>query len=198
MTNDVLPSDTSPELDVAIVGAGFSGLHTLYRASQSKRKVRLFEAGSAVGGTWHWNRYPGARVDIESLEYSYSFSKELQQDWEWSERYSPQPELQRYAEHVVDRFHLRPYIQLSTTIVSASFDEKLHFWTLSTQSGENIRARFFILATGLLYIPNKPSIEGLETFRGAQVQTSTWPQAGIALAGKRVCVIGTGSSGVQC
>jgi cyclohexanone monooxygenase len=184
-------------LDLAIVGGGFSGLHMLQRAVRSRRKVRLFEAGSGVGGTWYWNRYPGARVDIESLEYSYTFSDELQQEWDWSERYSPQPELLRYANHVADRFQLRPYIQFDAAVTSAVFDENTHCWTLTLQSGERVRARHVVLATGLLHVPSKPEIAGLDTFGGLQLQTSRWPE-GVDLKGKRVCVIGTGSSGVQC
>ena len=193
-----LTGSPEEELECAIVGAGFSGLHMLYRALRSGRKVRLFEAGSDVGGTWYWNRYPGARVDIESLEYSYSFSPELQQEWEWSERYSPQPELERYAQHVAERFQLRPHMQFDTTILSAVYDEAGRRWTLTTQTGERIRARFVLLATGLLYVPSRPQIEGIDSFRGVQVQTSLWPKEKVELEGKRVVVIGTGSSGIQC
>lgn len=186
------------DLDFAIVGGGFTGLHMLYRATRAGRKVRLFEAGTGVGGTWYWNRYPGARVDVESLEYSYSFSEELQQEWNWTERYSAQPELLKYANHVADRFDLRPHIQLNTKIVSAIFDEASNRWTLTTAQGEKVRARFCILATGLLVVPNKPKIPDLDSYAGVQVLTSHWPKDGIELSGKRVCVIGTGSSGIQC
>lgn len=186
----------APELELAIVGAGFAGLHMLYRAVNSRRNVRLFEAGSSVGGTWHWNRYPGARVDIESMGYSYAFSPELEQEWDWTERYSPQSELLRYANHVVDRFNLRPYIQLDTFVESAVFDEKTHRWTLVTRAGEHIVARFCILATGLLHATKRIPIPGLDAYTGLQVYTSQWPQ-GIDLRGKRVVVVGTGSSGVQ-
>lgn len=184
------------ELELAIIGAGFTGVQMLYSAVQHRRNVRLFDAGSSVGGTWHWNRYPGARVDVESLVYSYSFSPELEQEWNWSERYAPQSELLRYSNHVVDRFGLRPYIQLNTFIASAVFDEQTHRWTLTTQTGERIRARYFVLATGLLHAAKRLSIPGLETFAGIQAYTSEWPE-GTDYAGKRVVVIGTGSSGVQ-
>lgn len=184
------------ELDLAIIGAGFAGLHMLYRAVGSRRKVRLFEAGSSVGGTWHWNRYPGARVDVESMAYCYAFSPELQQDWDWTERYSPQPELLRYANHVADRFGLRAHIQLDTRILSAVFDEDRHHWTLTTQDGECIVARHCILATGLLHAPKRLPIPGLDSYRGVQAYTSQWPE-GTELSGKRVVVIGTGSSGIQ-
>ena len=183
------------ELEMAIVGAGFAGLQMLHRALESGRKVRLFEAGTAVGGTWYWNRYPGARVDLESLEYS--FSNEVEQEWQWSERYAAQPELQRYAEYVTDKFKLRPHIQFDARIASAVFDEQAHRWTLTTVHGERIVARFCIMATGLLSAPNRPYFKGAETFRGVQVQTGIWPKEGVELDGKRVCVIGTGSSAVQ-
>lgn len=190
------PDQGAEELELAIVGAGFAGLHMLYRAVGSQRKVRLFEGGSSVGGTWHWNRYPGARVDIESMAYSYAFSPELQQDWDWTERYSPQSELLRYANHVADRFQLRPYIQLNTFIVSAVFDEARHRWTLTTHAGERIVARYCVLATGLLHAAKRVPIPGLEQYAGLQAYTSQWPE-GTDLTGKRVVVIGTGSSGVQ-
>ena len=190
--------DVARELEVLIVGAGFAGLQMLHRVLQGKRSVRLYEAGSGVGGTWYWNRYPGARVDLESLEYSLSFSDELQQEWEWSERYAAQPELQRYADHVTDRFGLRPHIQFNARIVSAVFDEDSHRWDVLTSQGERISARFCVMATGLLSAPNRPHFEGAERFRGVQVQTGLWPKQGVELEGKRVCVIGTGSSAVQC
>ena len=190
--------DATRELEMVIVGAGFAGLQMLHRALRSGRRVRLYEAGSAVGGTWYWNRYPGARVDLESLEYSLSFSDELQQEWEWSERYAAQPELQRYAEHVTDRFGLRAHIRFDSRIVSAVFDEDACRWDLVTSQGEKLRAQFCVMATGLLSAPNRPRIEGAEQFRGVQVQTGLWPKEGVDLEGRRVCVIGTGSSAVQC
>ncbi len=186
------------QLDVAIVGAGFAGLQLLHNSLENGRSVRLFEAGTAVGGTWYWNRYPGARVDLESLEYSFSFSEEVEQEWKWSERYAAQPELQRYAEYVTDKFNLRPHIQFDARIVTAIFDEDTHRWELTTGQGERISARFCIMATGLLSAPNRPRFEGADTFRGVQVQTGLWPKEGVELEGKRVCVIGTGSSAVQC
>ncbi len=185
------------EFEVVIVGAGFAGLHMLYRARKKGLSVRLYEAGSGVGGTWYWNRYPGARVDIESMEYSYSFSEEVQQEWKWTERYSPQPELVRYAEFVADKFDLKRDIQFDSRVASAVFDEQTARWEIRLQSGEQVRARFCIMATGLLSAPNKPKIEGIESFAGPQPQTSLWPKEGVALEGKRVVVIGTGSSAVQ-
>ena len=187
----------SADWDLVIVGAGFAGLQMLYRALQKRRRVLLVEAGSGVGGTWYWNRYPGARVDLESLEYSLSFSEELQQDWEWSERYASQPELERYARHVADRFKLWPHMRFDTRVASAHFDEAAGLWTLRTQQGDSLHTRFCVMATGLLSAPNRPQIPGAERFRGAQVQTSLWPKEGVELAGRRVAVIGTGSSAVQ-
>ena len=185
------------EFDVVIVGAGFAGLYMLHRARREGWSVRLYEAGSGVGGTWYWNRYPGARVDVESLEYSYSFSDEIQQEWEWSERYSPQPELVRYAEYVADKLDLKQDIQFNTRVVSAVFDEDAARWEIGLQHGERVRARFCIMATGLLSAPNLPAIEGRESFEGVQLQTSLWPKEDVDLRGKRVGVIGTGSSAVQ-
>jgi cyclohexanone monooxygenase len=199
MADDQMPRGSQcRELEMAIVGAGFAGLQMLHRALQSGRKAVLFEAGSGVGGTWYWNRYPGARVDLESLEYSLSFSKELEQDWEWSERYAGQAELERYLDHVTDRFGLRPHIRFDARIVAAHFDEQHHHWDLRTQSGEHIRAKYCVMATGLLSAPNRPDIAGRDDFNGVQVQTGLWPKQGVALEGRRVCVIGTGSSAVQC
>ena len=186
------------EFELVIVGAGFAGLQMLYRARKRGLKVRLFEAGSGVGGTWYWNRYPGARVDLESLEYSYSFSEELQQEWEWTERYAAQPELQRYADHVTDRFDLRRDIRFDSRVLEAVFDEHTHRWTLRTSAGELVRAQFCVMATGLLSAPNKPKIDGIDSFRGPQLMTSMWPKQDIDLGGKRVGIIGTGSSGIQC
>jgi cation diffusion facilitator CzcD-associated flavoprotein CzcO len=199
MADDQVPGGRDGrDLEMAIVGAGFAGLQMLHRALQRGRRVVLFEAGSGVGGTWHWNRYPGARVDLESLEYSLSFSKELEQDWEWSERYAGQPELERYLDHVADRFGLRPHIRFDTRIVAAHFDEDRHHWDLRTQTGEAIRAKFCVMATGLLSAPNRPDIAGRDDFAGVQVQTGLWPKQGVALENRRVGVIGTGSSAVQC
>jgi cation diffusion facilitator CzcD-associated flavoprotein CzcO len=185
------------DFEMVIVGAGFAGLHMLHRALKKGLSVRLYEAGSGVGGTWYWNRYPGARVDIESFEYSYSFSEELEQEWKWTERYSAQPELLRYAECVTDKFGLRPHIQFDTRVTSAVYDEASASWDVGTSRGGHVRARFCVMATGLLSAPNKPKIEGLETFTGPQYQTSLWPKEKVDFTGERVAVIGTGSSGVQ-
>jgi cyclohexanone monooxygenase len=184
-------------LDVAIVGAGFSGLYMLHRVRQLGLQCRVFEAGSGIGGTWFWNRYPGARVDIESQEYAYSFSPELEDEWQWSERYASQAELLRYIEHVADRFDLRRDIQLDTRALSAAFDESTARWTITTDRGDVISARFCIMATGCLSMPKDIDIPGAERFRGKTYRTSRWPHEGVDFTGLTVAVIGTGSSGIQ-
>ncbi|MGQ0621748.1 MAG: flavin-containing monooxygenase [Panacagrimonas sp.] len=185
------------QFDAVVIGAGVSGMHFIHLARQRGWSVQAFEAGSGVGGTWYWNRYPGCRVDVESLEYSYSFSEELQQEWEWSERYAGQPELERYCNHVADRFGLRPYVRFDTRVTSAHFDEKRERWTVCTNTGAVVSARYLISATGTLSDPVLPKFEGLDQFQGLKLQTSLWPRERPALAGKRVAVIGTGASGVQ-
>jgi len=183
--------------DVAIIGAGFAGLYGLYHMRELGLKVKVFEAGTNVGGTWYWNRYPGARVDIESLEYSFSFSDVIQQEWVWRERYAAQPELQEYFNFVADRLDLRKDIQFNTRIESAVFDEAANKWVLKTNTGEQIEAEHCIMATGFLSAPNKPPFKGLEKFKGKQYHTATWPVEGVDFTGQRVAVIGTGSSAVQ-
>ena len=185
------------QLDMVIVGAGFAGLYMIHKAQEEGLSVQCFEAGDGVGGTWYWNRYPGARVDIECVEYSYSFSKELEQDWEWTERYAAQPEIEQYANHVADRFKLREKIQFETRVVSAIFDEATGRWTVTTDRGDVVSAQYCIMATGLISAPVDPKFEGLETFAGEQYMTSRWPQQEPTFTGKRVAVIGTGSSGIQ-
>lgn len=183
--------------DVAIVGAGVAGLYAIYRLRRDGLKIRAFEAGSGVGGTWFWNRYPGCRCDVESLEYSYSFSNELQQDWQWPERYGTQPEILRYVNHVAERFDLMRDVQLETRIVSAVFDRDSKLWTLTSEAGEVITAPYCIMATGNLSTPQMPKFPGLENFKGDWYHTGLWPVDGVDFTGKRVGVIGTGSSGVQ-
>ena len=184
-------------LDVVIVGAGFSGLYLLHKLRGMGFSARVFEAADGVGGTWYWNRYPGARVDIESQEYSYSFSDELQDDWRWTERYAAQPELLSYLNHVADRFDLRKDIQLETRVSSAVFDEAAGRWTVSTDQGDLVSARFCIMATGCLSVTNDPKFEGMETFKGKSYHTGRWPHGGVDFTGQRVGVIGTGSSAIQ-
>jgi cation diffusion facilitator CzcD-associated flavoprotein CzcO len=185
------------QVDMVVVGAGFAGLYMTHKAQEAGLSVTCFEAGNGVGGTWYWNRYPGARVDIECVEYSYSFSKELEQEWQWSERYAAQPEIERYANHVAERFNLNEKIQFGTRVGSAIFDEVTRRWLVTTDQGDVVSAQYCIMATGLISAPVEPRFEGLESFRGEQFMTSRWPQEAPEFAGKRVAVIGTGSSGIQ-
>ncbi|MEO6029790.1 MAG: NAD(P)/FAD-dependent oxidoreductase [Candidatus Binatia bacterium] len=191
-----MPTD-SRAFDAVVVGAGFAGLCMLHRLRGIGLTVRVFEAGTGVGGTWFWNRYPGARCDVESLEYSYQFSDELQQEWEWTERYASQPEILRYLNHVADRFDLRRDITLQTRVASATFDEAANGWTVRTDAGDEVSARFFIMATGCLSSTNTPAIPGRETFAGPMLHTGRWPHEPVDFTGKRVAVIGTGSSAIQ-
>jgi cyclohexanone monooxygenase len=185
------------DFDAVIVGAGFAGLYMLHRLRGLGLKARVLEAGSGVGGTWYWNRYPGARCDVESMEYSYQFSDELQQEWEWSERYAAQPEILRYANHVADRFDLRRDIEFNARVRSAAFDEATGRWAVETEAGARTTGTFLIMATGCLSAPNRPAFEGVESFKGATYHTGTWPHAGVDFTGQRVAIIGTGSSAVQ-
>ncbi|MGE0578494.1 flavin-containing monooxygenase [Reyranella sp.] len=184
-------------LDVAIVGGGLAGLYAIHRLRGMGLRVRAFEAGSDIGGTWFWNRYPGARCDVESLEYSYSFSDDLQQAWKWPERYGTQPEILRYINHVADRFDLRRDVQLNTRVTSALFDSEANEWTLTTDSADIVRAHFCIMAAGNLSTPRVPEFRGLRDFRGKWYHSGLWPQEGVDFGGQRVGVIGTGSSGIQ-
>jgi len=186
-----------PGVDIVIVGAGFAGLYMLHKARQSGFSARIFEAASGVGGTWYWNRYPGARCDVESMEYSYQFSEELQQEWRWTERYASQPEILRYLNHVADRFGLREGIRFDTRVTAAVFDEATAHWLVRTASGEQVSARFVVMATGCLSSTNLPAFKGAETFAGETFHTGRWPHEAVDFSGKRVGVIGTGSSAVQ-
>ena len=185
------------EVDAVVVGAGFAGLYMLHRLRSLGFTARVFEAGAGVGGTWYWNRYPGARCDVTSVEYSYSFSEELEQAWDWSELMASQPEIERYLNHVADRFDLRRDITFETRVTEATFDECANRWTVRTDRGDVVTAAACIMATGCLSAPLKPSIPGMDTFTGVSVQTSLWPREGVDLAGKRVALIGTGSSAIQ-
>lgn len=184
-------------VDITIVGAGFAGMYALHKARAHGMTAQVFEAGDDVGGTWYWNRYPGARCDVESVEYSYSFDDELQQEWEWTERYSAQPEILKYAQHVADRFDLRRDIQFSTRVISSHFDERDHTWTTTTDSGDVVTSRFIIFATGCLSSTNIPHFTGADRFIGETYHTGQWPHEGVDFTGKRVGIIGTGSSAVQ-
>ncbi len=183
--------------DVVVVGAGFAGMYMLYRLRGAGFSVRVYEQGDGVGGTWYWNRYPGARCDVESMQYSYSFSEELQQQWDWSERYAPQPEILRYANHVADRFDLRPDIQFNTRVDRALFDEAANRWSVTTSDGRTVTADFVVLATGCLSNARKPDIKGLESFEGPVYHTGNWPHHPVDFTNLRVGVIGTGSSAIQ-
>jgi len=185
------------QYDVIVVGAGFAGMYALHKLRGMGFKVRVYEAGSGVGGTWYWNRYPGARCDGESMFYSYSFDDALQQEWTWSERYAAQPEILAYANHVADRFDLRRDIAFDTRVKSMTFEEPDRIWRVETDTGERIKARYCIMATGCLSVPNEPSFPGQDTFRGATYHTGRWPHEPVDFTGQRVAVIGTGSSGIQ-
>ena len=185
------------DVDVAVVGAGFGGLYALHKLRGLGFSVQGFEIGDAVGGPWYWNRYPGARCDGESMAYSYSFDDALQQEWEWTERFATQPEIQRYLAHVADRFDLRPLIRFATRVERSEWDEAARRWRVSTDQGDTLAARFVILATGSLSAAKAPDIPGLDSFGGPLYFTSSWPREGVDFAGRRVGVIGTGSSAIQ-
>ena len=191
-------ANTTNEFDAIVVGAGFAGLYMLHRLRQEGFRAKVIEAAAGVGGTWYWNRYPGARCDIQSMLYSYSFSEELQQEWEWKERYAAQPEILSYANHVADRFELRQDIQFESRMTSAVFDESRGRWTISTDRGDVISARFTIMATGSLSTPRRPDFKGLDVFAGDWYHTAFWPHDGVDFSGQRVGMIGTGSSSIQC
>lgn len=188
---------TTADFDIIVVGAGFSGLYALHHFRRQGLRVRVFEAGSGVGGTWFWNRYPGARCDVDSVEYSYSFSDELQQDWNWPERFSAQGDILRYINHVADRFDLRRDVQLNTRVLSAVLGEESMLWRVTTSDGKSQTARYCIMATGNLSLPRVPQFKGLENFKGNWYHTGLWPEKPVDFKGRRVGVIGTGSSGIQ-
>ena len=185
------------DFDAVVIGAGAAGLYMLHRLRGLGFSVRLLEQGEGVGGTWYWNRYPGARCDVESWDYCFSFSEELEQEWDWSERYPTQAELERYFNHVTDRFDLRGDIEFGTRVARARFDEGRNRWIISTSVGATVSARYLVSAAGCLSEVNKPPLAGAETFAGEQHHTARWPGEGVDVGGKRVGVIGTGSSGVQ-
>ena len=191
------PGDSTADLDVIVVGAGLAGLYTLHRMRALGLRARAFEAGSGVGGTWFWNRYPGCRCDVESLEYSYSFSPELEQEWHWPERYATQPQILQYTEHVADRFDLRKDVKLNTRVLSAHFDSIDCLWTITTDQGDTVRGTYIVMATGNLSTPQVPKYPGLSDFKGQWYHTGRWPHEGVDFSGLRVAIVGTGSSGVQ-
>ena len=187
----------SPDTDVIVVGAGFAGMYALHKFRGLGLRTQVLEAGSDVGGTWYWNRYPGARCDVPSVEYSYSFDKDLEQEWDWTEIMAAQPEILEYANHVADRFDLRKDIQFQTRVDSAVFDENSNCWTVVTESGQTYTARFCVMATGCLSVPNTPRIDGQEKFAGSVYHTGNWPEGGVDFSDAAVGIIGTGSSGIQ-
>lgn len=190
-------ADADPSFDVLVIGAGFSGLYMLHRLRQLGLRARVLEMAENVGGTWLFNRYPGARCDIESIEYSYSFSEEIQQEWVWTESMPAQPEIEAYLNFVADRLDLRRDIQFDTKVVAMTFDDDAAMWSVRTAAGETLRVPFVVAASGILSVPLEPDIPGMKTFGGLSLFTSRWPEGGVDLTGKRVGVIGTGSTGVQ-
>jgi cyclohexanone monooxygenase len=199
MTPNATSTPPSPpqQYDALVVGAGFAGMFMLHRLRGLGLRVRVFESGADVGGTWYFNRYPGARCDAESLLYSYSFSEGVQREWKWTERYASQPEILAYLNFVADRLDLRPHIQFNSRISAATFDDATSSWTVSTAAGERATARYCIFATGCLSVSQVPRIEGLNQFKGPWYHTGSWPHEGVDFTGKRVGVIGTGSTGIQ-
>ena len=183
--------------DAVVVGAGFAGLYMLHRLRRFGFTAVVLEQADGVGGTWYWNRYPGARCDIESMQYSIQFDPRLEQEWEWTERYAAQPEILRYAEHVADRYDLRRDIRFGVRVTAAAFDETAGRWQLRTGAGDRVSARYCIMATGCLSAPNTPRFEGLDSFAGPRYHTGTWPHEPVDFRGLRVGVVGTGSSAIQ-
>lgn len=188
---------TVNQIDLAIVGAGFAGLYMLFKARKMGLRAQVFEAGDDVGGTWYWNRYPGARCDVKSMQYSYSWDEELQQDWNWTERFATQPEILEYVRHVADRHDFRRDIKFNTRIMSGRYDEAAQIWTVEEDDGTQTQAQFLVLATGCLSAARLPDLPGRDTFKGDTYHTGDWPHDGVDFTGKRVAVIGTGSSGIQ-
>ncbi|HEY8290284.1 MAG TPA: NAD(P)/FAD-dependent oxidoreductase [Acetobacteraceae bacterium] len=190
-------TDAPPHYDAIIIGAGIAGMYQLYSLRKLGLRVRVFESGTGVGGTWYWNRYPGARFDSESYSYGYSFSNELLQEWNWSEHFSAQPETLRYLNHVADRFDLRRDIQFNSRVVAAAYDEAAQCWDVEIDDGSRHRARFLVTALGPISAHTLPRIDGVETFQGQSCHTARWPHEPVSFEGKRVAVIGTGATGVQ-
>jgi cation diffusion facilitator CzcD-associated flavoprotein CzcO len=195
--SDTTRSVSTQQVDVAVVGAGFAGLYILNRLRKAGFSAVVLEAAGDVGGTWYWNRYPGARCDIQSIDYSYTFDPELEKAWTWSEKYATQPEILRYLGFVADRYDLRRDIRFGTKVTQATWDEAKERWQLTTDNGANVSCRHYIMATGCLSTPKPPEIDGVKDFKGEVYLTGRWPHDGVNLKGKRVAVIGTGSSGIQ-
>ncbi|KQX19944.1 cyclohexanone monooxygenase [Variovorax sp. Root434] len=191
------PHTGARRVDVVVVGAGFGGMYATYRFREMGFRVQGFEAGGDVGGVWYWNRYPGARVDLPSIDYSFSFSPEIEQEWTWSEQFAAQPELLKYINFVADRLDLRRHIQFKTRVTRAVWDEARKLWTVTTDRGDTYEATYCIMATGPLSIPKDPEIPGIDRFKGQLLRAAKWPHQPVDFAGKRVGVIGTGSTGIQ-
>ena len=185
------------QVDVLVVGAGFAGLRALYRFRSQGHEVLVIEASADIGGVWYHNGYPGARCDVESYDYSYSFSPELEQEWRWSERYATQPEILRYINHVADRFDLRKDIQFNTRMTNATYDETSATWVIATEGGKSVRAKYLMMCVGQLSATKSPNYPGLSSFKGEVIHSGVWPKREVTYAGKRVAIIGTGSSGMQ-
>ncbi len=188
---------THKQLDALVVGAGFAGMYMIHLLRNAGFSVQGVERGTGVGGTWYWNRYPGCRCDVESIEYCYQFSTELQQEWVWTERYAAQPEILAYAEHVAERFDLYPLIRFETEVRTARYDERQHRWRVDTGDGDTVEVRYLIMATGCLSAANTPAFPGLSDFAGRTFHTGRWPHNGVDFSGRKVGIIGTGSSGIQ-
>ncbi len=195
--SDRTASRPAADVDVLVVGAGITGIYQLYLAREAGFSVQLLEAGRGVGGTWYWNRYPGARFDSESYTYAYLFSRELFEEWRWEEHFAGQPEIERYLNHVVDRFDLRRHMRFGARVTSADYDERSGLWTIVDDTGAVVRAPYFVAATGVLSVPYFPDVPGREEFGGESHHTGLWPATPVDFTGKRVAVVGTGSSGVQ-
>jgi cation diffusion facilitator CzcD-associated flavoprotein CzcO len=189
--------DPTVDFDAVIIGAGVSGLYQLYKLRELGLRVRVFEAGSGVGGTWYWNRYPGARFDSESYTYGYSFSQELLDEWDWEEHFAAQPQTERYLNYVTDKFDLRRDIQFNSRVALARYREETRSWEVVLEDGGRYSTRLLITAIGILSAPTMPNIPGVSTFKGQSCHTHSWPKEGVDFAGKHVGIIGTGATAVQ-
>ncbi len=186
-----------PDHDTIIIGAGISGLYQLYRLRNQGLDVKVFEAGTGVGGTWYWNRYPGCRFNSESYSYGYSWSEEVLEEWDWTEHFAPQPETERYLNFVADKFHLREHIQFSARVAAAHYQEDSRCWKITLEDGSEHTSRWLITAVGPLSAPTYPRIPGRDRYKGEAYHTGLWPKHEVTFEGKRVAVIGTGATGVQ-